>query len=78
MSRLAALENAPVPSAADYDHPPISIKQKRSSLACFVLGFACAMLFGAIAIAILLIASPEPARANALAASMAAALVENP
>jgi hypothetical protein len=66
MFRLAALENASVLSSADYDRPPISIKHKPRSLAFFVLGFACAMLFGAIAVVILLIASPEPARANTL------------
>jgi hypothetical protein len=66
MVRLAALESASVLSPADYDPPPITSKHKRRSLAFFVLGFACAMLFGAIAIALLLIASPEPARANTL------------
>jgi hypothetical protein len=66
MVRLAALESASVLSAADYGPPPIASKYERRSIAFFVLGFACAMLFGAIAVAILVIASPEPARANTL------------
>jgi hypothetical protein len=66
MSRLAKLEDASVQSPADYDRPSIASKQRPRSLAFFVIGFACAMLFGAVAIAILLIASPDSARANTL------------
>jgi len=62
MSRLAVLENGSVQLP---DGPPATeSEQKRGSLRFFVLGFACALLFGAIALAILLIISPALARAR--------------
>jgi hypothetical protein len=66
MFRLIALESASVSFPAVYYPPPAAVKKRRKSLRFFLLGVACAIVFGGIALAILLIAAPEPARAETL------------
>ena len=60
----AALENGSVQLSDEFW--ATENERKRGSLAFFALGFVCAILFGAMALAMLLIISPEPARAKTL------------
>ena len=65
MHRLAALENASVLLPAVHQQvPQIETKRIHGPIAFFALGFVCAVLFGLIAAAIVLIGSPETARAS--------------
>jgi hypothetical protein len=51
-------------SAQDHPVPQVVTKWKHGRIAFFTLGLVCAMLLGVIALAVVLITSPDTARAN--------------